>query len=59
MLFLMLDPKLKNLCLIYIFIGREEIVEEYDKQLLYPMFLKCYHHLHTMTKSRVECVDQI
>ncbi len=37
----MLDPKLKNLCLIYIFIGREEgvnIVEEYDKQLLYPMF---------------------
>ncbi len=55
----MLDPKLKNLCLIYIFIGREEIVKEYDKQLLYPMFLKCYHHLHAMTKSRVECVDQI
>jgi hypothetical protein len=37
----MLDPKLKNLRLIYILIGREEwvnIVEDYDKQLLYPMF---------------------
>ncbi len=58
----MLEPKLKNLRLIYLFIGHEEgvnIVEEYDKQLLYPMFLKCYHHLHAMTKSRVKCVDQI
>jgi hypothetical protein len=34
MLCLMLDPKLKNLCLILYFIGREEevnIVEEYDR----------------------------
>jgi len=57
----MLDPKLKNLHLTYIFIGREEgvnIVEEYDKQLLYPMFKKCYHHLHSMANSKVECVDQ-
>ncbi len=34
------------------------IIEKYDKQLLYLMFLKCYHHLHPMAKSRVECVDQ-
>ncbi len=42
------------------FVGREEgvnIVNIYDKINLYPMFLKCYHHLHPMTKS-IGCVDQ-
>jgi hypothetical protein len=32
-------------------------VDEYDRRTLYPMFLKCYHHLHPITKS-IGCVDQ-
>ncbi len=31
---------------------------EYDRRTLYPLILKCYHHLHPMTKY-VGCVDQI
>ncbi len=60
MLFFMLDPRFKSLCLISFFVGREEginIVEEYDKKTLYPMLLKGYHHLHPMTKF-VGCVNQ-
>jgi hypothetical protein len=34
------------------------IVNEYDRRTLYHMILKCYHHLHPMTKY-VGCVDQI
>jgi len=34
------------------------IMNEYDRRTLYPMILKCYHHLHPMTKF-VGCVDQI
>jgi hypothetical protein len=33
-------------------------VDVYDKKTLYPMLLKCYYHLHPMTKF-VGCVDQI
>jgi hypothetical protein len=36
------------------FIGFEEdkaIVEEYDKETLYPMSLKCYHHLHLLFEN--------
>jgi hypothetical protein len=61
MLSLMLDPRFKSLCLISSFVGQKEgvsIVDEYDKRILYPMFLKCYHHLHPMTKF-VGCVNQI
>jgi hypothetical protein len=32
-------------------------MNEYDRTL-YPMILKCYHHLHPMTKS-IGCIDQI
>jgi hypothetical protein len=49
MLSLMLDHKFKNLHLVSSFIGLEQgkaNVEEYDKKTLYPMLLKCYHHLH-------------
>jgi len=56
----MLDPRFKNLCLVSSFVGQEEgvsIVDEYDRRTLYPMLLKCYHHLHPMTKS-VGCVDR-
>ncbi len=45
---LILDPKVKSLCLVSLFIGREEgvnIVEEYHKWTLYPILLKCYHYL--------------
>jgi hypothetical protein len=34
------------------------IVEEYDRQSLYPMLLKCYHYLHPMEKFDVECANQ-
>ncbi len=49
---LMLDLRFKSLCLIFYFIGYKKgvnIVEEYDIQSLYRMFLKCYHLLHPMT----------
>jgi len=32
-------------------------VEEYDIKSLYPMFLKCYHHLHPWAKSQNIIVD--
>jgi hypothetical protein len=60
MLFLILDLRFKSLCLISSFVGQEEgvsVVDEYDRRILYPIFLKCYHHLHPMTKF-VGCVDQ-
>jgi hypothetical protein len=40
---LMLDPRFKTFCLVSSFIGHEQgkaIVEEYDKQSLFPMLLK-------------------
>jgi hypothetical protein len=60
MLSLMLDLRFKSVRLISSFVGQEEgvnIVDEYDKRTSYPMFLKCYHHFHLMTKF-VGCVDQ-
>jgi len=53
--------KFKSLCLLFSFVGREEgvsIMDEYDRRTLYPMLLKCYHHLHPMTKF-VGCVNHI
>jgi hypothetical protein len=35
------------------------VVEEYDKQSLYHMFLKHFNHLHSMAKSKIECVKQV
>jgi hypothetical protein len=32
-------------------------VDKFDRRTLYPMFLKCYHHLHPMI-TYVGCVDQ-
>jgi hypothetical protein len=49
----MLGPKLKNFCLVFSFIGREQgvaIVKEYDKKSLYPMLLKCHHHLNLLVE---------
>jgi hypothetical protein len=53
-MFLMLDPKFKNLGLVSSFIGLEQskvIVKGYDKKNLYPMLLKCHHHLHPLSKN--------
>jgi hypothetical protein len=57
----MLDPRFKNLCIVFYFIGHEEgvnIVEEYDIRSLYPIFFKCCHYSHRMTKSKVGCAYQ-
>ncbi len=59
MLSLMLDPRFKNLHLMSSFIGLEQgksIVEKYDIKTLYPMLLKCYHHLHSLFENAI--VDQ-
>jgi len=60
MLSLMLDSTFKSLYLVSSFIGQEEsvnVMDEYDTRSLYPMLLKCYHHLHPITKY-IECIDQ-
>jgi hypothetical protein len=52
----MLDSKLKNLYVVIFFIGCEEgvvITEKYDKKYPYLMLLKCYHQLHSTTKTIV------
>jgi hypothetical protein len=49
MLSLMLDLRFKTFHLMSSLIGHEQckaIVEKYDKKSLFPMFLKCYYHLH-------------
>ncbi len=60
MICLMLDPIFKSLHLIFFHWPwrRCDIVKEYNKQLLYPMLLKCYHNLHPMVESKVGHVDQ-
>jgi hypothetical protein len=43
------------------FIGREQgnaIVEKYDPKKLFPMFLKCYYHLHPLIGSERGVVNQ-
>ncbi len=44
---LILDPKVKSLCLVSLFIGCEgvNIGEEYHKWTSYPIILKWYHYL--------------
>jgi hypothetical protein len=56
----MLDLRFKSLHLVSSFVNQEEgvnIVDEYDRETLYLMLLKFYHHLHPMTKS-IGCVEQ-
>jgi hypothetical protein len=58
---LMLDPRFKTFCLVYSFIGHEQgkaIVEKYDKKSLFPMFLKCYYHLHPLVEFERGIVEQ-
>jgi hypothetical protein len=54
MIFLMLDPRYKNLCIVFSFVGREQgvaLIEEYDGKSLYPMLVKCHEHLHPLVTS--------
>ncbi len=51
MLALMLDPRFKSFHLMFSFIDHDQtitIVEQHDTMSLYPMFMKCYYHLHPL-----------
>lgn len=51
----MLNLTFKNPHLVSSFIKCEQdmiTIEEYDRKSLYPMLLKCHHHLHLSIKSR-------
>ncbi len=56
-----MDPRFKTFHLVSSFIGHEQgnaIVEKYDQFFLFPMFLKCYYHLHPLIESKRGVVDQ-
>jgi hypothetical protein len=56
----MLNLTSKRLCLVLHFIGHEEdviIVEGYDKRSLYPMLIKCHHHLPLMPLFEIGCAN--
>jgi hypothetical protein len=53
MLSLMLDARFKSFRLIFSFINQEQvvsIVENYDKQYLFPCLLKCHHVFRLVLK---------
>jgi hypothetical protein len=61
MIFLMLNPRFKNLCIVSSFVGREQgvaLVEEYDRKSLYLVLVKCHEHLHPLVRLDKNCVDQ-
>jgi len=61
MIFLQLDLRFKNLCIVSSFVGREQgvvFVEEYDRKSLYLMLVKCHEHLHPLVRLDRNCVDQ-
>jgi len=61
MIFLMLNLRYKNLCIVSSFVGKEQgvvLVEEYDNKSLYPMLVKCHEHLHPLVRSNFFFVDQ-
>jgi hypothetical protein len=42
------------------FVRREQcvvIIEEYDRNILYPMLVKCHEHLHPLVRSYRNYVD--
>ncbi len=60
MISLMLHPRYKSLHKVSSFVGREQgvvLVEEYDKNSLYPMLFKCQEHLHFFMRSKRYFVD--
>ncbi len=61
MIFLMLDPRYKSLCIISSFVRMEQsvvIVEEYNRKSLYPMLVNCHEHLHLLVRSKRNFADQ-
>jgi hypothetical protein len=61
MLSLKIKSRFKVLYLISSLIGCVKdvtIIEEYDKNSLYLMFLKCHHHLHPLVESKSDFVNQ-
>jgi hypothetical protein len=60
MIFLMLGPSYKNLCIISSSFGSEQgvaFVEEYDRKSLNPMLVKCHEHLHPLVRSKTNFAD--
>ncbi len=61
MIYLILNLRFKSFCIVSSFVEREQgvaFVEEYDKNSLYPMLVKCYEHLHPLVKLDRTCADQ-
>jgi hypothetical protein len=61
MVSLMLNPKLKSFYIISSFVGKEQGVilgEEYDRESLYPMLIKCHEHLHPLVRSNKHFANQ-
>jgi hypothetical protein len=61
MLSLMLNPTFKSLHLVSSLIGYEQdkvVVEKYDRLSLYPMLLKCHHHLHLLLELKSGIANQ-
>ncbi len=57
---MLLDPRFKTLCLVSSFIDQEQgkaIVEQYDKNSLFPIFINCHYHLHPLFKFERGIVD--
>jgi hypothetical protein len=55
-MFLMLDPRFKNLWLVSSFISLEQgksLLMNMIKQTLYLMLLKCYHHLQPLFENAI------
>jgi len=60
MISLMLDPRYRNLHILFSFVGREQhvLIKEFDRKFLYPVVVKCHEHLHLLVKSKRNFVDQ-
>jgi hypothetical protein len=57
----MLNLKFKTLHIVSSCIGHEQSktsVKKYDKISLFPIFLKCYYHLHFLIEFENGVVDQ-
>jgi hypothetical protein len=58
---LMLKLRLKSLCIISSFVGREQdiaLVEEYDKKIFVSYVGQCHEHLHHLVRLNKNYVDQ-
>jgi hypothetical protein len=61
MISLMWDPRIKSLCIVSSFVGREQgvaLVEKYDRKSLYPMLVKFHEHVHPLARLDRNSIDQ-